>query len=153
MTKVSKRILNETLEGRIFEVFVRTITDLKNPDEVKDFLEDILFPTEKIMLMKRLAIAILLTKGYTYDTIDQALKVSRNTIMNVSYFLKHGRPGGYQKAVTNIIKRDNNEALIDNLEEILFRLSPPKLYGSTAFEKKQKAGRELYKRKLKRSLL
>lgn len=153
MTKVSRRILNKALEERIFEVFIRTIIDLKKPDEAKSFVEDLLFPTEKIMLVKRLAIAILLTKGYTYDRIDQTLKVSRTTIMHVSYFLKHGQSGGYQKAVTKIIGREKNEALMDKIEEILIRLSPPKMYGSDAFKKKQIAGKELYKRKLKRSLL
>lgn len=153
MTKVSRRILNKELEEGIFEVFIQAVIDLKSPREVKNFIEDLLFPTEKIMLVKRLAIALLLSKGYTYDEIDRTLKVSRTTIMNVSYFLKHGSYGGYQKVVERIIKNQKREELLDKIEEILLRLSPPKLYGSGAFEKKQSAGKELYKKKLKRSLL
>lgn len=152
MTKVSRRLLNKELEKHIFELFTQTIAELKNQKDVESFLEDLLSPTEKIMLVKRLAIAILLAKGYTYNAIDDTLKVSRATIMNVSYWLKHGK-SGYQQAVERIIKDQKKEELLDNIEEILLRLSPSKAYGSIGFEKKQKAGKELFRRKVKRNLL
>lgn len=152
MTKVSRRILNKDLEKRIFELFIKTIMKLEKQDEVENFLEDLLSPTEKIMLVKRLAIAIFLTKGYTYDDIDDTLKVSRPTIMNVSYWLKHGKTG-YQKVVERIIKNQKREELIDKIEEILLRLSPPKAYGSIAFEKKSRIGKELFRRRVKREML
>ncbi len=152
MTKVSKRFLNKELEKHIFELFIKTVVDLKNEADARSFLEDLLSPTEKIMLVKRLAIAVLLTKGYTYDEIDNTLKVSRSTIMNVSYWLKHGNTG-YLKAVDRIMQQQKKEAFIDKIEEILLQLSPPKLYGSSAFIKKQQEGKELYKRKVKRNLL
>ena len=75
MSKVSKRLINNNLENRIFEVFIKTIVDLKKPIDVQNFLNDLLSPVERIMLIKRLAIAILLTKGYTYEKIDETLKV------------------------------------------------------------------------------
>ena len=69
--------------------------------------------------------------------------------MNVSLWLKHGK-GGYRKVVDNILKAQNKQALIGNIEEILMRLSPPKRFGSIEFEKKSKKGKELLRRKLKR---
>ena len=110
MTKISRRLLDQKLEEYIFAIFLKTITDLKTPTDVKNFLEDLLWPTEKIMLIKRLAIAIMLSKDYTYDEIDHTLKVSRTTIMNVSYFLKHGQNGGYQKVVHKVLadQKKNN---------------------------------------------
>lgn len=125
---------------------------LEKQEDVENFLEDLLSPTEKIMLVKRLAIAILLTKGYTYDDIDDTLKVSRPTIMNVSYWLKHGKTG-YQNVVERIIKNQKREELFDKIEEILLRLSPPKAYGSIGFEKKSRTGKELFRRKVKREML
>lgn len=152
MAKVSKRFLNKDLEDYMFDLFVKAIIDLDNPIDVKNFLEDLLSPVEKTMLMKRLAIAILLSKGYTYDEIDNTLKVSRPTIMIVSFFLKNGQ-SGYKKAVERIVKSQKREEFIDKIEEILIQLSPPKRYGSLAFEKKQKVGKELYKKKKLRSSL
>lgn len=149
MTKISRRYFDKELENKIFEVFLKTIVDIKTPTEAKNFIEDLLSPTEKIMLIKRLAIAVLLTKGKTYDYIDHTLKVSRATIMTVSLWLKHGK-GGYIKVVDNILKTQNKEKLIDNIEKILLRLSPPKRFGSIEFENKSKKGKELLRKKLKR---
>lgn len=149
MTKVSRRYLNKELENRIFEVFLKTIVDIKTHIEAKNFIEDLLSPTEKIMLVKRLAIAVLLARGKTYDVIDDTLKVSRATIMRVSYWLKNGK-SGYKKVVDNILKARNKEAFIDKVEEILLRLSPPKRFRSMQFENKSRKGKELFKRKLKR---
>lgn len=149
MSKVSRRLLDKELEDRIFEVFLKTIVNIKTVAEAKNFIEDLLSPTEKIMLVKRLAIAVLLTKGNTYEYIDHTLKVSRATIMNVSLWLKHGK-SGYRKAVEKIIQTQNKEELLDKIEEILLRLSPPKRFGNAAFEKKSKRGKELVRRMLKR---
>lgn len=149
MTKVSRRFLDKELENKIFEVFLKTIVGIKTIAEAKNFIEDLLSPTEKIMLVKRLAIAVLLTKGKTYEYIDHTLKVSRATIMNVSLWLKHGK-SGYRKAVERIIKGQNKEELLDKIEEILLRLSPPKRFGSIAFKNKSKKGKELLRKRLKR---
>lgn len=149
MSKISRRYLNKELESKIYEVFLKTIVDIKTIAEAKNFIEDLLSPAEKIMLIKRLAIAVLLTKGKTYEYIDHTLKVSRATIMTVSLWLKHGK-GGYKKVVENILHAQNKDALIDNIEEILIRLSPPKRFGSIEFEKKSRKGKELLLKKIKR---
>lgn len=149
MPKVSRRILDKELENIIFEVFLKTIVDIKTTADAKNFIEDILSPTERIMLIKRLAIAVLLTKGKTYGYIDHTLKVSRATIMTVSLWLKHGK-GGYRKVIDSILKTQNKERLMDNIEEILMRLSPPKRFGSTEFENKSKEGKKLLRKRLKR---
>ncbi|MBI2074656.1 MAG: hypothetical protein HYT83_02325 [Candidatus Levybacteria bacterium] len=152
MTKVSKRILNKTLENYIFELFIQTIANLKDKNEIQNFIKDLLSPPEQIMLVKRLAIAILLQKGYTYTQIDNTLKVSRTTIMNVSYWLKHGN-SGYNKAVEKVMQNVRKEEFFDAIEEILLQLTPPKRLDSYAYEQKQKAGKALFKRKAKRALL
>ena len=145
--------MDQKLEEYIFAIFLKTITDLKTPTDVKNFLEDLLWPTEKIMLIKRLAIAIMLSKDYTYDEIDHTLKVSRTTIMNVSYFLKHGQNGGYQKVVQKVLADQKKEILFDKVEELLIQLSPPKIYGSPAYQRKRRLGKELFARKSLREKL
>lgn len=153
MTRISRRFLDKDLENRIFEVFTRTIVSLKNSDDAKNFLNDLLSPIERLMLVKRLAIAILLTKGYTYEMIDKTLKVSQPTIMRISLMLKYGSNNGYKKVIDNFIKHQKREESLDKIEEILLQLSGPKKYGSYAYERKRKQGKELQKRRLKRSLL
>jgi uncharacterized protein YerC len=152
MTKISRRFLNKELENHIFELFLNTIVEIRNPADARNFIEDLLSPTERIMLLKRLAIAVLLTKGFTYDDIDDTLKVSRSTIMNVSIWLKHGK-SGYTRAVKKILETQKRKEFIDKIEEILLKLSPPKRYGSAAFESKQRSGKELFRRRLRRNMI
>ncbi len=151
MSQVSKRLLNKNLEGRIFEVFIKTIVDLRNPADVQNFINDLLSPVERIMLVKRLAIAILLTKGYTYEMINHVLKVSNPTIVKVAFGLKYGTNNGYKKVVDNFLKHEKREQALDKIEEILLQLSPPKAVGSIEFERKSKRGKELYRRKIKKT--
>jgi len=153
MAKVSKRILDEKLKEHIYEIFLQSLVDLKNPSEAKVLLEDLLSPVEKIMLTKRLAIAFLLDKGYSYSAIDGTLKVSRGTIMNVSYSLKHRKNGGYKKVIEKIRSKQKREDFMDRIEEILIQLSPPKMYGGIGFERKQKEGKRIHERERKRNLI
>jgi uncharacterized protein YerC len=152
MAKISKRIIDKNLEGHIFEVFIKILSQTDNPEDVKNLIEDLLSPTEKVMLVKRFAIAVLLSKGYTYSQIDGSLKVSRATIMTVSYWLKNGK-SGYKKAVEKILNNQKKQMLINNIEDIIMQLTPPKKYESLAFNKKQKQGKDLFKKKLKNNLL
>ncbi len=151
MSQVSKRLLDKNLEERIFEVFIKTVVDLKSPVDVQNFINDLLSPVERIMLVKRLAIAILLAKGYTYEMINHVLKVSNPTIVKVAFGLKYGTNNGYKKVVDNFLKHEKREEALDKIEEILLQISPPKAVGSIGFERKSKKGKELYRRKIKRT--
>src|SRR3972149_5900235 len=122
MAQISKRFLDKDLEKRITSIFTRTIKDLKNELEIENFISDLLSPTERTMLFKRLAIAVMLTKGYTYETIDHVLKVSTPKIMAVSTQLKHSTRNGYKKITRKILDWENKEALLDKIEEILLTL-------------------------------
>lgn len=150
MSQISRRNIDKTLEDYIFKNFVKTISKLKESSEIQNFIDDLLSPIEKTMIIKRLAIAVMLTKGYTYEQIDHTLKVSRPTIKNVSFALKYNQKNGYKKAVEETLKDHNKEELFDKVEELLLSISPKKLYESPAYESKKQAGKELFIRKLLR---
>ncbi|OGE08712.1 hypothetical protein A3A60_04480 [Candidatus Curtissbacteria bacterium RIFCSPLOWO2_01_FULL_42_26] len=147
MSKVSRRFLDKRLEKYIFDLFTSAVHNLSHPSNIDSFLADLLSPVEKIMLVKRLAIAIMISKGYTYDEIDHTLKVSRPTIMTVSRVLKYGHKNGYLKVIDQLLKDQRREAIFDKIEEILIALSPPKLYRSPTYERKRRIGKELFIRK------
>ena len=124
MTKVSKYLLKDEVEKRMFEVFYRTIADLNNPLQVEDFFKELLTPSEQIMLAKRLAISILLIKKYTYEDIVDILKVSPVTIGIIARWLvNEGK--AFQKAIGRILKQEKQEEFWDNLEQFLSDLIPP----------------------------
>src|SRR3989338_6618179 len=96
MTQVSKYPISKEVADRLFEVFIKSLLNVRNNREAQDFVYDLFSPTEKIMLAKRIAIAFLLLKGYQYREISKLLRVSLTTIGSVNLSLKLGR-GAYQK--------------------------------------------------------
>lgn len=124
MTKVSKYLISEEIKMRMFEVFWKTIADLKTTPAVEDFFGELLTPTEQIMLAKRLAISILLYKKYSYEEIIDLLKVSPVTIGHVARWLKTGGKA-FQEAIEKIIKQEKQEEFWDHLEQFFSDIIPP----------------------------
>ncbi len=118
MTQVSRYPISKKVADRIFEVFLKTLVDIKSNKQANEFISDLLTPTEKIMLAKRLAIAFLLEKGYDYRTIQKIIRVSAPTITSVNNARKYGSEG-YKRLVAKIIRE---EKLINFFEETVEKL-------------------------------
>jgi uncharacterized protein YerC len=89
--QVSKHKLNKTIEKEIYSILYQLMVDLKNPEEVQRVLKDLLSTTEHEVIAKRVAIAIFLDKGRSYENIKNTLKVSSATIASVQETM--GNPG------------------------------------------------------------
>lgn len=152
MGRVSKRKIDPEIEERIFEVFWDYLATLRKPEDIHEFLISLLSFTEQVMLSKRLAIAVLLEKGYNYKQIDETLKVSTSTVGTVHKQMLVGALG-YKKAVDKILKREKIENFMNNIEELLIKMSGPKKYGSASWEQKSRQGKVLAKRQRKLSSL
>lgn len=122
MSQVSRYPISKSIADRIFKIFLNTFTHLKDNDEADQFISDLLTPTEKIMLSKRLAISFLLERNYDYRTIQQTLKVSTGTITSVNMARKLGSEG-YKKVISKIMRK---EALVKIIEDSVIKfLSMP----------------------------
>lgn len=122
MTQVSRFPLSKALEEEMHVLFRRVIVDLHSDRDVADFLDDILTPTEKIMLGKRLAIALLIEKGYDHRTIHSILHVSLTTVSSVHFWLKN-RGTGYRKVIRSILTDEKWVAWLDRLNSLLKKFS------------------------------
>ena len=107
MTQVSRRLVNKRIEERILSLFLAAIVLAQDKNLAASFIEDLLTPTEKVMLAKRFSIAFMLLEGYKYEVIEGTLKVSRATVGSVALWLKHKGEG--IRKVREKIKR--NEAM------------------------------------------
>lgn len=150
MTQVSRYPLRADMEERLFEIFWQVLADLKTAPEIRVFLHDLLTPTERIMLAKRLGIALLLIKQYDYATIREILKVSTTTIAHVALWLKT-EGSGYRAALMKIIKKEKQEAFWDSLERTLAQVIPPPT-GTNWREKRHTQYQKLQARRDKRTL-
>ena len=72
---------------------VEAITKLKNEDEIKAFLSDILTKSEQETLAMRLKVAKLLNQGSPYKQIEKETGASSATIAKISEYLKYGYDG------------------------------------------------------------
>lgn len=121
----------------MFEIFWREIADLKDAKEAEVFFNDLLTRTEKIMLAKRLSIALMLLKGHDYAMIKDALKVSTATVASVNSWLNHGGEG-YKKVIEKIVRREKFEKLMPtSLSELIEGPLPPKGKDWKTFYRKQ----------------
>lgn len=124
MPQVSKRRIKEKILIRIGDIFLDSILRLEDKKETAAFLSDLLSPTEKLMISKRLAIAVLLAKGYGPDSIKDILKVSDCTIISVKKTLVLAGEG-YRKTIKQLLKREKVKKFFLTIEEI-WDFLPPK---------------------------
>ena len=80
MPRVSRIPVEKKIYKDIVDSFVGLVTDLNNKDKVKEFLNDFLTEEERLMLSKRLVLALMIRQGHSTNDIQDALKVSRTTI-------------------------------------------------------------------------
>ncbi len=125
MTQVSKRFLQKQVEDRIINLLSTSLTSISNKAKLNIFLDDLLTPTEKLMIGKRLAIAFMLRKGYDYPTINSILKVTDTTIWNIKTTLHH-RGKGYIAVLDDIIQQEKWAKLWENIDHFITKSMPPR---------------------------
>lgn len=125
MAQVSKRFLQKKVEDRILDLFWTSLSSLSTKEKVANFLDDLLSPTEKLMLSKRLAIAFMLIKGYDYISINERLKVSNPTIWLVKTTLSY-KGKGYRMAIESIMNKEKWEKFWDDLDLFFEQIIPPR---------------------------
>jgi uncharacterized protein YerC len=147
MAQVSKYPIHKKVEERMFEIFNSTISFLRSNEDIEDFLEDFLSPVEKIMLSKRLAIAVLLAKGHSYPVIAEILRVTPSTIASVSLRLKYSGKG-YKNAVEKILSDEKANRFWQKIEDILAKVPKPKgsswVYQKQEYEKQKREKRKAF---------
>lgn len=78
-------------------------SSVKGRDKVKLFLRDLLTPSERIMLGRRIIIARMLLADISYDEIGGRLQVGRATIGRVHRWLDDQFPG-FENAIKGLEK-------------------------------------------------
>ncbi|OGG30506.1 hypothetical protein A3A63_03930 [Candidatus Gottesmanbacteria bacterium RIFCSPLOWO2_01_FULL_46_9] len=132
MTQISRNPLSKKMEDQMFSLFRGVLVDLNDEDDVAYFLDDLLSPTEKIMLGKRLAIAFLLEKGYDQRAIHTILKVSTSTVNSVNYWLQR-KGQGYRKVIGMVRKAEKWQAFVEGLDKSLQEVFSAKAWHRRAY--------------------
>lgn len=71
----------------LLQEFCEAISVLSNPEEIMDFITDLLTKQETIMIARRIKIAKMLINGNNYQEIRNSLKVGLGTIAKINQWL------------------------------------------------------------------
>jgi len=149
MVQVSKRLVDNDIYERIFEVFWQSTVEIRDHKQAQNFFNDLLTPTEKVMLAKRLSIAIMLIKDFNYREIQDTLKVSSATIKSVNLWLKYGG-SGCRGILDKIILNESWQDFWDRLKSSVGNVLPPGRGSNWSQTKKEsylKLRKDRYKRR------
>lgn len=124
MTRVSRFKLSSEQINQLSQKLIFAISSLRNKEALFLFFDDLLTRTEKIMLGKRLLVAILLEKGYSYGDISSVVKVSQATISGVSERLQRSGKG-FRLAIANLDKKEKVEKWIEPVLDFLSGMAKP----------------------------
>lgn len=125
MSQVSKNQLNSKIYTRIFSLFPQFLSRMINRGKLNIFVDEFFSSTEKIVIAKRVAIAYLLVKGYTYDIICSKLKVSHGTVAKVSTLL-HANDRSIISELESMAKEEVFIEFINAIGYQVETLLPPK---------------------------
>lgn len=123
MTHVSKKEVDQKtkkfIEKQFVDIFVAQITK----KEVSAMLHNLLTPTEKLMLAKRITIIALLFKNCSTYEISESLKVSSSTVARLDNMRRVGKFIHLEKILR---RKDARKNLFSVVETILQAGMPPK---------------------------
>ncbi len=143
MAQVSKRKLSKETQNELFNQLWEFLSRARDPETAHQLYSDLLTETEKIVLAKRLATALLILRGKTTWQIQAAIKISSSTVSSVSQWLKYTRPKT-QKLLIRLSREKDWHSFVDKIEEELDKL-PPRYHSDW-----KKAGQEKYERRKQR---
>lgn len=124
MTRISHRPVSKKVMEKILLLLFETLGNKFDKEEFSEITYELLSPTEKIMIAKRVAIIFLLMKQIDYYNISDVLKVSPSTIAKFHLIMTRGK--GIVKALQSMVR---NEKIANFLEELWLEFRGPGTYG------------------------
>lgn len=83
----------DKLKNKSIDLLFEAILNLENLEEAYKFFDDLMTVNEITSLGQRLQVAHMLTKGYTYNHIEEETGASTATISRVKRSLNFGNDG------------------------------------------------------------
>jgi len=117
MPHLSRFKLNKKAEDELIKNLELILAKLSKEEEMKEFLLSLLTSTERLMLAKRLAMAVLIKEGVAESHISDTLHVTRETVSRMQLFLE-ARGKGYESA----FKKLRNDKLLREFKSFLIDL-------------------------------
>lgn len=125
MPPVSKRRLQPGIHQRLVTILIKVLASSNQTKSGLLFTQQFLSSTEQTMLAKRVGVALLLKRGYTYTSIMNYLKVSKGTVAKIAEII-HATDSATQQVLDKIISNKQVSETISDFDYYLSKLLPPK---------------------------
>ena len=125
MSQVSRHKVTPELMDRLTQVLIEVLGATNNTRSGLLFTNLLLTSVERIMLAKRVAIALLIRRGYTYDFVMNTLNVSKGTVARIAEIIKTNDTKSLE-TIDRLIRAKQVSATLGKLEYQMNLLLPPK---------------------------
>ncbi len=126
--KIRMRELSDKQRIETLDTLYTAAGTIRGRDAMKLFLRDLLTPSERIMMGRRIIIARRLLAGDSHRHIEETMKVGRDTVRKVERWLEDQLPG-YEQAIKELEKE---------LKERREKYENKKLYATSALYRLKK---------------
>lgn len=126
MTHVSKKKIKKEIASELADQFLTFLSIAHTKQGASIFAHELFSQTERVMFAKRLAVVILLVRGYSFTQIEESLGVTRQTVVRLS---KEVRAGKYEKITRYARKHTRHfkeESAMDAFIRVLHIGMPPR---------------------------
>lgn len=124
MSQVSKNKLNSSVYEKIFSLFPQFLSRMTSIGNQSVLINSFFTRTEKIVFAKRIAIAFMLVKGYSYRQISGKIKVSTSTILKIADSISNNI--SVKKELDIIAKEESFKEFLNSIGYKLTTILPPK---------------------------
>ena len=76
--------MNKNIQSQVYKILYQVLADAKTEVDIELIMKALMSEAEVMAIAKRLAIAVFLDKGQSYEHVRETLKVSSATIANVA---------------------------------------------------------------------
>ena len=122
MTQISRNPVHKDVYYSIRDDLVWVFSELHSQEDTKVFFYEFFTKTERIMLAKRLAVAMMLHRGFIYRDIRDILHVSTSTITGIATRLDQGGIG-LKKIFDKLAREERMEVFWTKVNRALDRFS------------------------------
>lgn len=118
MPRVSRVPINKTLGRELDDHFASLISSFYDSKEIEHFFQEFLTREERLMLLKRLMLHLMLENGYKISDIRSMLGMSRETIrVHRSLWIKGGSV--YKNIIGKLARKEKTKRFWQKVEKTL----------------------------------
>lgn len=126
MPHVSKKRLKKAVATELADQFLTFLALAQTKKEARILANELLSQTERVMLAKRLATVVLLVRGYSFTQIEEALGVTRQTVIRVWKDTKVGKYEKIARYAREHTRHFKQESFMEELIRVIHFGMPPR---------------------------